>query len=113
MSEQFVERRSFLKAMTAASAVGSIASALGSRAVSAAATPPSGAYDPTATFDLDITEVDMRRNLAGRMLKARIYRPKGAGLFPVVLDLHGGAWNGKDRTAEQPMDRAIASSGVL
>jgi acetyl esterase/lipase len=47
------------------------------------------------------------------MLRARIYRPKGRGPFPVVMDLHGGAWNAKDRTAEEPMDRAIASSGVL
>jgi acetyl esterase/lipase len=30
-----------------------------------------------------------------------------------MLDLHGGAWNGKDRLAEEPMDRALAASGVL
>jgi acetyl esterase/lipase len=30
-----------------------------------------------------------------------------------MLDLHGGAWNAKDRKAEEPMDRAIAESGVL
>jgi hypothetical protein len=44
---------------------------------------------------------------------ARIYQPKGTGPFPVVLDLHGGAWNNKDRTAEEPMDRALAASGLL
>jgi hypothetical protein len=44
---------------------------------------------------------------------ARIYRPSGAGPFPTVLDLHGGAWNAKDRHAEEPMDRALAASGVL
>jgi len=44
---------------------------------------------------------------------ARIYQPQGAGPFPVVLDLHGGAWQRKDRKAEEPMDRAIAASGVL
>ena len=44
---------------------------------------------------------------------ARIYQPKGAGPFPTVLDLHGGAWNRKDRFAEEPMDRALAASGVL
>jgi acetyl esterase len=71
------------------------------------------AYDPGATFELDVTEVEMRRNAAGRMLMARVYRPKGPGPFPVVLDLHGGAWNNKNRTAEEPMDRAIAASGVL
>jgi acetyl esterase/lipase len=30
-----------------------------------------------------------------------------------MLDLHGGAWNAKDRFAEEPMDRALAGSGVL
>jgi acetyl esterase/lipase len=30
-----------------------------------------------------------------------------------VIDLHGGAWRQKDRLAEEPMDRAIAASGVL
>ena len=30
-----------------------------------------------------------------------------------MLDLHGGAWNAKDRHAEEPMDRALAASGVL
>ena len=44
---------------------------------------------------------------------ARIYQPAGAGPFPTMLDLHGGAWNGKDRHAEEPMDRALAASGVL
>jgi acetyl esterase/lipase len=60
-----------------------------------------------------VSEVELRRNRAGRMLMARIYQPAGAGPFPTVLDLHGGAWNAKDRRAEEPMDRAIASSGVL
>ena len=73
--------------------------------------PP--AYDPSAHFDLDVEEIEFRRNGAGRMLMARIYRPKGAGPFPAVLDLHGGAWNNKDRTAEEPMDRALAASGLL
>ena len=44
---------------------------------------------------------------------ARIYQPKGPGPFPTVLDLHGGAWNSKDRFAEEPMDRALAASGLL
>ena len=71
------------------------------------------AYNPHATFDLKVSEVELRRNAAGRMLMARIYEPVGDGPFPVVLDLHGGAWNAKDRHAEEPMDRALASSGLL
>jgi acetyl esterase/lipase len=71
------------------------------------------AYNPAGRFELAVSEVELRRNGAGRMLMARIYQPKGPGPFPTVLDLHGGAWNGKDRFAEQPMDRALAESGLL
>lgn len=71
------------------------------------------AYDPAAKFPVTVSEVEFRRTAAGRMLMARIYRPDGAGPFPTVLDLHGGAWNAKDRHAEEPMDRALAASGVL
>jgi acetyl esterase len=70
-------------------------------------------YNPVAKFDVTVSEVQYRRTKAGRSLMARIYQPSGAGPFPTVLDLHGGAWNNKDRKAEEPMDRAIATSGVL
>ena len=70
-------------------------------------------YNPAAQFDLAVSEIELRRNSAGRMLMARIYQPKGPGPFPAVLDLHGGAWNRKNRFAEEPMDRALAASGLL
>src|SRR3989442_3683672 len=70
-------------------------------------------YDPAGRFDIKVSEVEFRRTLAGRMLMARIYQPSGAGPFPTILDLHGGAWNSKDRHAEEPMDRALAASGLL
>jgi hypothetical protein len=68
---------------------------------------PPGDLSMTAKFEITVSEVEMRRNSAGRMLKARLYQPKGLGPFPTVLDLHGGAWNAKDRTAEEPMDRLL------
>ena len=71
------------------------------------------AYNPTAHHDVAVTDVEFRKTSAGRTLMARVYQPKGSGPFPTMLDLHGGAWNGKDRHAEEPMDRAIAASGVL
>jgi acetyl esterase/lipase len=71
------------------------------------------AYNPAAKLTVTVTEVEFRRNAAGRMLMARVYQPKGPGPFPALLDLHGGAWNAKDRKAEEPMDRALAASGVL
>ena len=98
-------RRSFLKGITAMAA----ASVPG---IAAAKESKSG-YDPKAKFELKVSEVPFRKNAQGRQLMARIYQPQGVGPFPVVLDLHGGAWQRKDRKAEEPMDRAIASSGVL
>lgn len=103
-------RRDFLKTMTAVGAAAAIAPALRSRFVYAAGAP---VYNPMAKFELDVFDVEFRRNQAGRQLLARVYKPIGTGPFPVVLDLHGGAWNNRDRTAEEPMDRAIAASGVL
>jgi acetyl esterase/lipase len=73
----------------------------------------SAAYDPAAKFEVKVSELEFRRNAKGRQLMARVYQPQGKGPFPTVLDLHGGAWNRKDRFAEEPMDRAIAASGVL
>ena len=70
-------------------------------------------YNPAAKLDIKVSEVPFRKTAKGRQLMARIYQPQGKGPFPVVLDLHGGAWNRKDRLAEQPMDRALAASGLL
>ena len=104
-------RREVLKAMAATGAIGlPAARALAPSAAHAMAAP---AYNPAAKFDLAVSEVEFRRNSAGRMLMARIYQPQGPGPFPTVLDLHGGAWNRKDRFAEEPMDRALAASGLL
>jgi acetyl esterase/lipase len=111
MSKDAFARRDALKLMAAAGATGlPAAQTLSPGAAHAAGAAP---YDPSARFDLAVSEVELRRNAAGRMLMARIYQPQGPGPFAAVLDLHGGAWNRKDRLAEQPMDRALASSGLL
>jgi len=107
MNNDGLARRDVLNLMAAA---GATSFAGTSNSAHAAGTP---VYDPAARFDLAVSEVEFRRNSAGRRLMARIYQPKGAGPFPTVLDLHGGAWNRKDRFAEQPMDRALAASGLL
>jgi acetyl esterase len=101
MNDRNMDRRDVLKGVATAGAVGLPTAA------------QAAAYDPSARFELAVSEVELRRNAAGRMLMARIYQPKGAGPFPTVLDLHGGAWNRKDRFAEEPMDRALAASGLL
>jgi acetyl esterase/lipase len=108
LTQDTFARRDVIKLMAAGAALPA-AGALGSGAAHAA-TP---AYDPAAKFEVDVKEVEYRRNAQGRSLMARIYQPKGTGPFPAVLDLHGGAWNNKDRHAEEPMDRALAASGLL
>ncbi len=70
-------------------------------------------YSPAGKFEIEVSEVEFRRTAKGRVLMARIYQPQGKGPFPALLDLHGGAWNTKDRFANEPMDRALAASGVL
>ena len=55
-------------------------------------------YNPSNKFEIKSWDVEFRK-AAKRTLMARVYQPQGAGPFPVLLDLHGGAWNNKDRTA--------------
>ena len=100
-------RRSFLKKAAVLSvAAPAVAGLAPGRAWSAP-------YNPGAKFELKVIETEFRRTAAGRQLLARIYQPQGAGPFPTLLDLHGGAWNNKDRFANEPMDLAVAASGVL
>ena len=111
-------RRDFLKQMTALGAAGVpvVAGLRPGFAQAGAAPEKSGLkmpYNPAAKFELKVSEVEFRRTPGGRQLMARVYQPQGAGPFPTLLDLHGGAWRRKDRLAEEPMDRAIAASGVL
>ncbi len=69
-------------------------------------------YNPSNKFEIKTWEVEFRQT-AKRTLMARVYQPQGAGPFPVLLDLHGGAWNNKDRTANWLMDESVARSGML
>jgi acetyl esterase/lipase len=63
-------------------------------------------------MNIKIWDVEYRRDPA-RALMARIYQPQAGGPFPVLLDLHGGAWNNQDRTANAPVDERLAASGIL
>ena len=72
----------------------------------------SAAYNPATNLEIKVSDVEFRRASA-RTLMARVYQPQGDGPFPALLDLHGGAWNDKDRTANAPMDEKLAASGLL
>ncbi|HEY4373129.1 MAG TPA: alpha/beta hydrolase [Burkholderiales bacterium] len=109
MTQPSAPRRQLLKAVAALGAAG----LAGCAHTGPAVRPQPIVYNPAAKFAVGVSEVEYRRNEEGRALMARVYAPQGAGPFPVLVDLHGGAWNAKNRTAEQPMDRAIAESGVV
>jgi acetyl esterase len=69
-------------------------------------------YDPTKDYEIKVWDVEYRKDPV-RTLMARIYQPQADGPFPALLDLHGGAWNDQDRTANAPMDERLAASGIL
>ena len=45
----------------------------------------------TQTYDIDVEDVEYLRH-GDKPLLARLFKPKGAGPFPLMVDLHGGAW---------------------
>jgi len=63
-------------------------------------------------FEIEVEDIEYLRH-ADKPLLARIYKPRGAGPFPLVIDLHGGAWINKDRLADVAMDEALARSGIV
>jgi acetyl esterase/lipase len=69
-------------------------------------------YDPAQQYDIKTWDVEYRRDPV-RTLQARIYQPQGEGPFATLLDVHGGAWNDQDRTANAPVDERLAASGLL
>jgi acetyl esterase len=69
----------------------------------------------TATLtrhEIDVEDVEYLRH-GDKPLLARIYKPRGSGPFPLIIDLHGGAWCNKDRTSDAGTDEPLAKSGVV
>jgi acetyl esterase len=63
-------------------------------------------------YEIDVDDVKYLRH-GNKALLARVYKPRGAGPFPIVIDLHGGAWCKKDRTSDEGTDAPLARSGVV
>ena len=65
-----------------------------------------------AHYEIDVEDVEYLRH-GEKPLLARIYKPRGTGPFPLIIDLHGGAWCKKDRTSDAGTDEPLARSGVV
>jgi len=48
-------------------------------------------------YEIDVEDVEYLRH-GSKPLLMRLYKPRGTGTFPLVVDLHGGAWGRGDRT---------------
>lgn len=63
-------------------------------------------------YEVDIEEVGYLRH--GTMtLMARIFKPRGEGPFPAVVEMHGGAWCMGDRKNNDAINKPVASGGVV
>ena len=64
------------------------------------------------TYEFTTEDVEYLRH-PDKALKLRLYKPRGAGPFACVVDLHGGAW-GKGSLEEcKGRDEALAKSGLM
>lgn len=64
------------------------------------------------TYDIDIEDVEYLRHGDAPLL-ARLFKPRGKGPFPLIVDLHGGAWNLGDRLMDTPINEPLAKSGIV
>jgi acetyl esterase/lipase len=69
-------------------------------------------YDPAQRYEVKIEDVEYRRDGEQSWL-ALMYQPQGAGPFPALLDIHGGAWNNGDRRNNPALAEGLAASGVV
>jgi acetyl esterase len=64
------------------------------------------------THEFDVEDVEYVRH-GDKPLLARVFKPKGEGPFPALVECHGGAWCLSDRTTERLRHEAMASHGIV
>lgn len=66
----------------------------------------------SAIYELDVEDVEYVRH-GDRPLLARLFKPRGTGPFPLVIQLHGGAWCRGDRLNDTLVNEQLAKSGLV
>jgi acetyl esterase/lipase len=64
------------------------------------------------SFAVEIEEVEYLRH-GEKPFLARIFKPRGTGPFPAVVDAHGGAWCEGNRANNDAINAAVAKGGVV
>lgn len=68
--------------------------------------------DPTRRYEVDFRDVEYLHH-AGETYLARICQPKGDGPFPLLMFVHGGAWNSGTRMNNGWLCEPLAASGMV
>ena len=66
----------------------------------------------TRTYKVDIADMEYLRH-GDTPLLARLFKPQGSGPFPIMLELHGGAWVRGSRENGDAANEALAKTGVI
>lgn len=64
------------------------------------------------TYDVDIADVEYLSHGETPLL-ARLFKPRGGGPFPIMVELHGGAWVRGNRQNGDAGNEALAKNGVI
>jgi acetyl esterase/lipase len=63
-------------------------------------------------YDVKVEDIEYLRH-GNTPYLATIYRPQGTGPFPIMVELHGGAWCRSDRHGDKVIHEALAKTGVI
>ena len=63
-------------------------------------------------YDIGVEDVEYIRH-GDKPLLARLFKPRGQGPFPLIVELHGGAWCLGDRLMDVAINKPLAQSGVV
>jgi acetyl esterase len=88
------------------------AAILGGTILPATGLPTTSARAQGGSYEFVVKDIVYRRD-GGKERLARLYQPAGTGPFPAVLQVHGGAWNNKDRTDGQNIALDLAEGGIV
>src|SRR5436305_3509913 len=64
------------------------------------------------TTEFEVDDVEYLRH-GDKPLLARVFKPRGAGPFPALVECHGGAWCASDRLTEKLRHQFMASHGIV